>query len=576
MTTVLVVDDDAAVRGSLVAVLAAAGIEAVGCGRADEAVRLATEHPVGAAVVDYRLPDSDGLRLARWLRTLDPHLPVVLLTGHASTESAVAAVGQLDAYLVKPVAPPQLVRTVRQALDRRRMVDDNMRLVERLSRLNAYQALYDPLTALPNRALLEDRLHHAVASARRTGDPVAVLFVGLDRFTVVNDVRGHHAGDWLLKEAAGRLAAQRRASDTVARFGGDEFVLVAPAVPDLATACRLADHLLATLAEPVIVEGMEHRLTASMGIALGDPADPGTTPETLLRDAVTAMDRAKEAGGGTWEVYDEAMRSRLRRRFDTEQGLRVAVTRGELVLDYQPMVSLASGRVRGAEALVRWGRPGGSTELPGAFLPVAEEVGLLDDIDRWVLGRAVADLASARAAGAVPPGFRLWVNMSAARLAASGLDIEVEEVLAAHRVPPQMLGVEVVEEAIADPGAAERALRRLCQLGVAVALDDFGTGHSSLARLVELPITAIKIDRQFVAGLGGLQRGGRRGVAVVLGIIGLARALQLTLVAEGVETARQAAVLRSLGCDEAQGFHFARPGPVADLWAVVAGAGAAR
>lgn len=565
---VLVIDDDVAVRRSLASVLAGAGMDALECGSADEALRVARLRHPDAAVVDFRLPDGDGLALAEELRKIDPQLPVLLLTGYASTESAVAAVGQLDAYLLKPVAPALLIDTVHQALDRRRQIEENRRLVVRLTRLNAYQALYDPLTALPNRALLEDRLHQAVASARRTGQRVAVLFVGLDRFTAVNDVRGHHAGDWLLKVAAARLAAQRRAADTVARFGGDEFVVVAPDIPDLATACRLADHLLGVLADPVAVEDREHRLTASIGIALSDPADVTSTPETLLRDADTAMDRAKEAGGGTWEVYDDTMRARLRERFDTEQGLRVAVSRGELALAYQPLVSLVDGRVCGAEALVRWDRPGRARELPGAFLPVAEEVGLVDDIDRWVLERAVADLGAARASGLAPADFRLWVNVSPARLATDDLGAEVHELLRAHAVPATMLGVEIVEDSIADPGAAERSLRRLCQLGVAVALDDFGTGHSTLARLVDLPITGLKIDQQFVAELGRAEESAR-GTAVVLGIIGLARALHLSLVAEGVETARQAEVLRRLGCEEAQGFHFARPGPVDVLWAAV-------
>ncbi|MGH9028360.1 MAG: diguanylate cyclase domain-containing protein, partial [Acidimicrobiales bacterium] len=237
-TLVLVVDDDDAVRQGLIDVLATSGIRALGCGRRDEALQLQSEYHPAMVVVDYRLPDGSGLDLARQLKERDPELPVVLLTGYASIDNAVASVGQLDAYLIKPVSPQIFLQAAHNALGRRSLVAENRNLADRLQRLNAYQALYDPLTGLPNRALLDDRLVQTLASCRRSGTVLAVLFVDLDTFKVVNDLFGHHVGDQILKQIAERLAAARRSSDTIARFVGDEFVVVCPDVKSSAVACR--------------------------------------------------------------------------------------------------------------------------------------------------------------------------------------------------------------------------------------------------------------------------------------------------------------------------------------------------
>lgn len=559
---VMVVDDDPSVRESLVALLATTGLRALGCARADEALALQCRHTPDVAVVDYRLPDASGIDLAVELKRRDPHLPVLLMTGHVSADSAVAAVGQLDAYLVKPVAPPLLLQAVRNAVARRRLAAENEQLVHRLERLNAYQALHDPLTGLPNRALLEDRLEQALRASRRTGHRVAVLFIDLDRFKMVNDLWGHQAGDQLLRLVAHRLVASRRSGDTVARFGGDEFVVVCPEVDDLASACRIAAQTEQCLRAPAVVEASEHRLTACIGVALSAPDHDD--PQTLLRNADTAMYRAKETGG-SWEVFDEAMREHLQERLSVEQGLRVAIERSGLTLAYQPLVALADGTVVGAEALVRWQRPGQGTVLPASFLPVAEEAGLMPAIGQWVLEHAVATLAEAEAAGTIPERFRMWVNASPQQLATTGFAESVADVLARHQVPAHRLGIEVLEQAVEDRKGAHEVLRRLQALGLAVYLDDFGAGHSNLARLHELPITGLKIDRQFVADLD--RPDGRRGRAIVEGLLGLAHGLRLSIVAEGVESEGQAAALREMGCSVAQGFHFARPGTAADLWA---------
>jgi diguanylate cyclase (GGDEF)-like protein len=400
---VLVVDDDEAARQALIDVCATVGIRAVGAASGEEALQLQATARPAVVVCDFRLPDLNGVDLAGELKAADPDLPVLMLTGFASVESAVASVGQLDAYLIKPVPPQMFIQSVRHALARRALVDENRSLVQRLERLNAFQALYDPLTGLPNRALLDDRLNQAIAACRRTGSQLAVLFVDLDGFKVVNDLFGHHVGDQLLCEMADRLGDARRQSDTVARFGGDEFVVVCPDIKSSAAACRIADHLLEELAVPADIGGVEHRLTASVGIALTGPGAPDANPETLLQNADTAMYRAKEEGRADWELFDDSMRDRVLQRFEIERGLRAGMESGELAVVYQPLVDLETGMMTGAEALLRWHRPGHGTVLPASFLTVAEESGLMLPLGRWALDRALADLASWRADGVALP-----------------------------------------------------------------------------------------------------------------------------------------------------------------------------
>src|SRR5580658_1691988 len=352
--TVLVVDDDVSTRASLLAVLGGAGIPAVGAASADEALAFHDEIAPDLVVIDYLLPDRNGLELAQAFKDRDPTLPILLLTGQASLESAMAAVGQVDGYLLKPMATETFIEAVRRALAQGALVAENRNLTTRLERLSQNQALYDPLTGLPNRALLDDRINQALATCRRNHSALAILFIDLDGFKAVNDLYGHSVGDLALRELANRLAEARRRTDTIARFGGDEFVIVCPDVESVDVAFRMAEVMLAELSRPVVIGTTEHRLTASIGIVVTDPADMAVTADALLRDADLAMYGAKAEGKATWRLFDETMRARAASRHEDGQGLRAGQEQGGLGLEVPANLGLPAGGVVGAEALVRW------------------------------------------------------------------------------------------------------------------------------------------------------------------------------------------------------------------------------
>jgi diguanylate cyclase (GGDEF)-like protein len=560
---VLLVDDDEAVRQTLVDVLGLSGIETITAGRVEEALKLVVLHQPAVVVVDYQLPDGSGIEFAKEVKAHDPDLPVLLLTGNATFDTAVASVGQLDAYLIKPVAPQQLQHSVANALTRRRLLNQNRSLVDRLTRINAYQAMYDPLTGLLNRALLDDRLEQSLAISQRTGGSLALFFLDLDRFKVVNDLFGHQVGDQVLREAANRLLQSCRKSDSVARFGGDEFVIICADIRNSADACVFADHLLEAFKEPMVIDGFEHGVSASIGIAVTLPGNRRQSAETLLRNADTAMYRAKEAGRGRWELFDDEMRAQVLERFEIERGLPVALATGGLSLAYQPIVDTRAGSIVGAEALVRWDRPGHGIMLPEQFLPVAEDCGLIVPIGAWVLEQAVVELARWKADDCLPDPFRLWVNVSPQQLADPSFPELVVDTLRRQGLSPDRLGFEILEEALLDVGAAKAVMKRLRSIGIALALDDFGAGYSNLSWLQDLPITGIKIDRQFVTTLASAHG---RGAAIVQGLVNLGHSLELSVVGEGVETAEQADALRTIGCESAQGFFYGSPGPAERLW----------
>jgi diguanylate cyclase (GGDEF)-like protein len=564
---VLLVDDDEELRQTLVGLLAVEGIETITAGRVDQALGLVVVQKPAVVVVDYQLPDGSGIELAQQVKAHDPELPVLLLTGNATFDTAVAAVGQLDAYLIKPVAPQHLLNSVANALSRRRLLNQNRSLVDRLTRINAYQAMYDPLTGLLNRALLDDRLQQNLAISERTGGSLALFFLDLDRFKVVNDLFGHQVGDQVLQEVANRLLHSCRKTDSVARFGGDEFVIICSDIRDSADACVFADHILESFKEPMEIDGFEHALSASLGIAVTAPGTRRQSAETLLRNADTAMYRAKEAGRGRWELFDDEMRAQVIERFEVERGLPVALTNGGLSLLYQAVVDARAETVVGAEALLRWDRPGHGMVLPEQFLHIAEDCGLIVPIGAWVLEQAASELARWKAEDCVPDPFRLWVNVSPRQLADPSFPELVVDVLTRHRLAPEWLGFEILEEALLDVASAKGVMKHLRSLGIALSLDDFGAGYSNLSWLQDLPITGMKIDRRFIASLDA---GDSRGVAIVQGLVNLGHSLHLSVVGEGVETAEQARALRVIGCESVQGFYYGHPGPAELLWEATA------
>jgi diguanylate cyclase (GGDEF)-like protein/PAS domain S-box-containing protein len=419
----------------------------------------------------------------------------------------------------------------------------------------AHMALNDPLTDLPNRALLLDRLDQALARRARTGDRVAVLFCDLDRFKVVNDSLGHGVGDALLRAFANRLREVVRPGDTVARFGGDEFVVLLDPVTDPDEPGLVADRIAATLDEPFMAEDREVYVTVSIGLA---EASDHVTGDAWLRDADAAMYRAKELGRDRVAVFDTEMRDAALIRLQIESDLRRAVERDELEVFYQPTIDLDTGRVCGAEALVRWNHPIRGLLPPNDFIPAAEEIGVIEAIGARVLERAAA--AATKLAPLCDGGeFELSVNVSGRQLQ-PGFDEQVRAACEEQGLSPDRLFLEITETALGlDTEGPIDVLRRVNQLGARVAIDDFGTGYSSLTRLGQLPVDRVKIDRSFVRAI---DRADDRLVRIVDAVVALAEALGISVVAEGVETPTQLAHLRRIGCPQAQGFLFARPLPL--------------
>ena len=426
----------------------------------------------------------------------------------------------------------------------------NTHLIEELRA----RALQDPLTGLPNRTLLLDRLAHALRHLRRRPGGVAVLFCDVDRFKVVNDSLGHQAGDELLMAVARRIEGSLRAGDTATRFGGDEFVVVCEDVRDEAQATEVAERLSASLAEPFLLRGDDIYLTASIGVAVSE--NPESDPMALVRDADAAMYEAKGQGRARCAVFDKPMRERAVARLETENDLRRAIERGELTVHYQPNVKIQGLQTIGAEALVRWERPGRGLVTPSEFIALAEETGLIVPLGRWVLQEACRQVAEWTADGLIDETFSISVNLSPHQLGAPGVLDHVDDALCSSGIRPHQLCIEVTESALVDDSrGATETIRRIHGLGVRIAIDDFGTGYSALSYLHLLPVEVLKIDRSFVGRLGP----DPRDRAIITGLIDLAHGLGLTVVAEGVETAEQLGDLTAMSCDIAQGYYFARP-----------------
>ena len=533
------------------------GSSAAECLSSDEGPRL--------ALLDWVMPGLDGLSVCRQIRSVSnhPYVYMILLTSKESKEDIVRGFeAGADDYLTKPCDPKELKARLRAG---QRILQLQDKLIQ--------EARQDPLTRLPNRTFFLDQLARCVTRAKRRPDyKFAILFVDIDGFKIVNDSLGHFAGDHLIVQIAERLVSSVRrddlvscsadvtgrvkqsGEDTLARMGGDEFTILLDDIRDASDGIRVAERIQQKLASPFLISGQEVSITASIGIAIS--ATGYSTAEDILRDADTAMYSAKALGKSRYEICDPAMHARAVSRLKLETDLRRAMDRDEFRVHYQPIVSLRDWRIIGFEALLRWQRPGFGLVMPGEFVEVAEETGQIPFIGLWVLREACRQMRAWNLQFPSDPAFTIAVNISGKQFAQPDLVSQVRHILHEACLDPQSLRLELTESVtMRDVERTARILGELRTLGVGLSMDDFGTGYSSLSHLRRFPLDTLKIDRSFVSEM----ENSSDSRAIVQMIVSLGRSLGMEIVAEGVEGAKQAGLLESLGCEYAQGYFFSKP-----------------
>ena len=578
---ILVVDDEPINRLVIEEVLAAPGIDLVCVASGAEALRCLIEREFALVLLDVNMPGLDGFETAALIRSrpASAHTPIIFITAHSGDTARMLKAYETGAadYLLKPYEPIALkskvgvfVELFRATEAKRRtteleasnrQLEANLAENQRLASQLAHQASHDSLTGLPNRHLFEEILREALAMSQRAGRHAAVAFVDLDRFKFINDTFGHAAGDEVLQETARRLSAAVRISDVVARIGGDEFVVLLTDFVQWQESVLVAEKMLHLFAAPFTVNGYDVTLTPSIGIAVFP--DDGDDGATLVKRADIAMYQAKQAGRNNFRYCTEAMSASAARQLALEKDLRSAVVAEDFVLHYQPKVELASGRIAGVEALLRWQRAADGVESASGFMGLAEETGFMLPIGEQVIGAVCRQARAWRDAG-LP--LCIAVNLSASELRGDRLLHIVRDALAAAALEPATIEFEVTEHAsIFDNAESLSVLRRLREMGCRIALDNFGTGYASLALLTRFPFDSLKLDRSFVAGLPG----NPQHAAIAEAVLTLARRLGLRTVAEGVGNAGQLHFLQDLGCDQIQGEWISLPLPADECEALI-------
>ncbi|WFE30532.1 bifunctional diguanylate cyclase/phosphodiesterase [Solwaraspora sp. WMMD791] len=517
-------------------------------------------HQVGVELVAAHIASAEGL--GRTVEVLDLRLLRDLDVDHPDGRDRMArllgaiATGYARALRDRTLDEQETIR--RAALVARAQAETALRDSEARYR---HRATHDPLTDLPNRSLFTQRLDAVFAAPGAATRRLGVCFVDLDGFKVVNDTLGHHIGDLLLTSVADRL--RRGVGDhLVARIGGDEFVILVADTTCTDDALKVADAALAAISQPAVVEGHELRVTASIGIVERPVA--GTTPSEVMRAADVTLHWAKSAGKGRWALFDPVRNEQQLARYALSAAMPAALDRGEFFLDYQPLVSLTGGALLGVEALVRWRHPELGVLGPDRFIALAEDSGLIIRLGAWVLAEACRE--ARRWLDRSPGAPFVSVNLAVRQVNDPHLVQYVTSVLADTRLPADRLQLEITESTLMSTADGPvRTLRELAALGVRIAIDDFGTGYSNLSYLRSLPVQELKLAGKFVEGLRVPSSSNRTDESILLTLVRLAHTLQLTVTAEGVETAGQAERLRAIGCDAAQGWHFGRPGPPTDI-----------
>lgn len=531
-------------------------------------VALADGRPYSVAFVDMRMPPGwDGLETVEHLWKIDPDVQVVICSAYTDYDwlELLARLGHSDKLIVvkKPFEPIEILQCA-SALSRKwqnacalkrhvegleLVVTDRTKGLEAANRQLRHLASHDALTGLPNRLLLDDRITQAIVQAQRYAHEFAVLVIDLDRFKLINDSLGHRAGDELLREVAQRLSHAVRAVDTTARLGGDEFVILLGGPVTHAEAVEIGKRAIQLMEPSMRLLGLDVHISPSIGIAFY-PRD-GATVDTLIARADAAMYGAKERGRNNVQCYAEGMNAVTQERVKLESELHEALRTGQFELHYQPKVDTSSGRVNSAEALIRWRHPQRGLVPPNDFIAIADECGLLDPIGEWVLFEACRQAKAWQSQGLRP--LRVAVNLAPSQFRLTSLLNQIRRALEAVALAPQFLEVELTESAVmSDAEESIRILEAISRMGVLVSVDDFGTGYSSMSYLRRFPIDKLKIDRCFVEDMTRRPED----ASIVRAIISLAHSLHLKVIAEGVETSEQLALLAELGCDQYQGFHF--------------------